>query len=261
MKILGGVVFIIIVALVITVGYFFLEEDTVINDNEIDEENEFQEMDLRVEFIPEEGIESQEIRALNEEDDIMFQLTIDELNEWTGANWDIFDETPEVGGREVDPAAFGFFDRAAAISQNNRKMIFSVSDYAVATTVSFLIVADIESGEIDMIREPAPGSVEDYFWSEDSSLVAYTLGTARAGGDFLAVDDVINFERKFILTEEDLLEILDPDQEMIEVGQFMPVFQDLEWEEDRLYFTTEHPEDDRVSWSISREGTELQIEE
>ncbi len=230
-------------------------------EEEVDTENEFAEMDLRVEFIPEEGIESQEIRVVNEEDEIMFQLTIDELNQWTQENWDIFEEEPEVGGREVDPGGFGFFDRVASISPNNRKMIFSVSDYAVATTVSFVIVADIESGEMGMIDKPAPGGIESFSWAEDSEMVAYSLGTARAAGDFLSVDNIVDFEREFILSEEELLEVLDPEEEMVEVGQFMPVFQDLEWSEGRLYFTTEHPEEDRTDWSVDKEGVDLRLEE
>ncbi len=255
MKILYIVLFIIFAVLAGAWYYMAME------DEEVDVDNDLQEMNLRIEFIPEEGIESQEIRVVNQDDEIMFQLTIHELNQWTEANWNVFTETPEVGGREVDPGGFGFFDRAAAISRDNRSMIFSVSDYAVATTVSFLIVADIKSEEMNMISKPAPGSVEDYFWSEDNSLVAYTLGTARAGGDFLRTDDVIDFERRFILNEEDILEVLDPDQEMVEVGQFMPVFKDLEWLENRLYFTTEHPENDEVRWSVDREGVDLQREE
>ncbi len=230
-------------------------------EEDMDTENDFAEMDLRVEFIPEEGIESQEIRVVSKEDEVMFQLTIDELNQWTQENWDIFEEEPEVGGREVDPGGFGFFDRAASISPNNRKMIFSVSDYAVATTVSFVIVADIESGEMGMINKPVPGSIEDFSWTEDSEMVAYSLGTARAAGDFLSVDNVVDLEREFMLSEEELLEVLDPEEEMVEVGQFMPVFQDLEWSEGRFYFTTEHPEEDRTDWSVDKEGVDLRLEE
>ncbi len=197
MKILYIILFI---GFVVLVGGLYMPTE----DEEVDMENEFAEMELQVEFIPEDGIESQEIRVINEENEIMFQLTIDELNQWTQENWDIFEEEPEVGGREVNPGGFRFFDRAASISPNNRNMIFSVSDYAVATTVSFLIVVDIKSGEMNMISNPALGGVEDYFWSEDNNLVAYTLGTARARGDFLRTDNVIDFKKEFMLNEEDI---------------------------------------------------------
>ncbi len=217
-----------------------------------------EDMRLEVEFIPEDGIESQEIRVLNEEGDIVFQLTIDELNQWTEENWHVFEEKPEVGGREVDPTGFGFFDRAVSVSNDNRKMVFSVSDYAVASTTSFVIVVDIDSGEMEMVRDPSPGSVEDYFWSKDNDLVAYTVGTGRARGDFLLVDDVVNLERRFMLDERDILEALESDEE---AGQFMPVFQYLKWSEERLYFTTEHPGNDQVRWSIDKEGEGLQKED
>ena len=243
----------------IGIGYLLLSEDPSFND--IDLNDTFQDMNLRIEFIPEEGIESQEIRVLNDDNDIIFQLTIDELNQWTEDNWGIFEEEPEVGGRSVDSGGFGFFDRAASISPNNQKIVFSVSDYAVATTISFVFIADFRTEEMSMINEPTRGGIENYYWSEDSSLIAYTTGTGRARGDFLFVDNVIDFERNFTLEERDLLEILDPNQELIDPGQFMPVFEDLEWVEDRLHFTTEHPENNQVRWSINRDGIDLQRED
>ena len=243
----------------IGIGYLLLSEDPSFND--IDLNDTFQDMNLRIEFIPEEGIESQEIRVLNDDNDIIFQLTIDELNQWTEDNWGIFEEEPEVGGRSVDSGGFGFFDRAASISPNNQKIVFSVSDYAVATTISFVLIADFRTEEMSMINEPTRGGIENYYWSEDSSLIAYTTGTGRSRGDFLFVDNVIDFERNFTLEERDLLEILDPNQELIDPGQFMPVFEDLEWVEDRLHFTTEHPENNQVRWSINRDGIDLQRED
>lgn len=241
------------------IGVFYLTQKEDLNDVEPsnDLRNDFQQMDLRLEFIPLEGVESQEIHVLNEDDEIIFNLTIDELNQWTRENWDIFEEAPEVGGRPVEPDNFGFFDRAASISDDNKKMVFSVSDYAVAMTTSFVIVADIRSGDLVMINEPTQGSAEEYYWSKDNNLIAYTTGTGRAAGDFLLVDDVKNFERKFILREDELLEVLDPDEEMFEVGQFMPIFQNLQWSEDRLFFTTEHPENGQLRWSINKDGANL----
>ncbi len=243
-----------IIFMLVGAGYFVLREDSIVDNNR------FQKMDLRIEFIPEEGIESQEIRILNQENKIIFQLTINDLNQWTEENWNVFKEAPEVGNRAVDPAGFGFFDRAVSISPDNERMVFSVSDYAVATTISFIIVVDIESGEMRMINTPARGSVENYFWSKDYK-IAYTLGTARSRGDFLLVDDANYLERYFILGERDILEALDPYEELVEVGQFMPVFRDLQWLENKLYFTTDHLENNQVRWSINKDGTDLKIED
>ena len=259
MKIFYSVLLIIVIILMLGLGYVAFREEPGINDRE--EGNDLEEMSLGVEFVPEEGIESQEIKVVNDEGVALFQLTIDELNQWTEANWGIFEEPPEVAMREVDPSGFGFFDRAASISPDNKRLVFSVSDYAAATTVSFVILADIETGEIEMVSELARGGVDDYVWSDDGDLVAYTLSTARAGGDFLRVDDVEQMEKSFVLNEEDLLSILDPDEELVEMGQFMPVFGDLEWRENRLYFSSEHPEDDRVRWSVAVDGSDLKVED
>ncbi len=260
MKIFYGVLFIAAV-IMIAVGYAGLTEQPVPGNDEPKPENGLSEKDLRVEFVPEQGVESQEMRVLNEADEVMFQLTIEELNRWTEDNWDIFEEPPEVAMREVDPGGFGFFDRAASISPDNRRLVFSVSDYAAATTVSFVITADIESGELDMVDEPTRGSVEEYVWSEDGDLIAYTLGTARAGGDFLRVDDVRQMQKSFALSEEELLAVLDPDQELVEAGQYMPSFGELKWRDDRLYFSTEHPDNDRVRWSVAADGSDLKMED
>lgn len=241
--------YIIIFIIILTgFGYFLLKD------------NQFQEMDLKIEFIPNEGIESEEIRILNDIDEIVFQLTLEELNQWTEENWNIFEEMPEVGGRIVNPAGFGFFDRAASISHDNKKMVFTVSDYALATTVSFIIIVDTESGEMGMINKLKMGNIEEFIWSEDSKLIAYTLGTGRAGGDFLSVDNAKELEEKFILREGDILEVLDPYEELVMVGQFMPLFRNLEWSEDRLYFTTNYLENGQVRWSINKDGRDLKKE-
>ncbi len=247
----------IVVIVLIGVGYFLLTEDPL----EIEPDNDLEEMDLRTEFVPEEGIESQEIRVLNEDDEIIFQLTINELNQWTEENWHIFDEEPEVGGRPVEPDGFAYFDIPASISPDNSKLVFSVSDYAALTTTSFIMVADLRTSEINMISEPTMGGVENYYWSEDSERFAYSVGTARATGDFLVVDDAGRHQRVFILGEEELLNIIDPDEEIVEVGQFMPAFQELEWSEERIYFVTEHPDNGFVRWSINGDGNDLRRED
>ncbi len=262
MKIFYSVLLFIVIISVMAIGYIFLTEEPVVSNDEPKPDDELLEMDLRVEFVPEEGIESQEIRVLNENNEIMFQLSIDELNQWTEDNWDIFEEAPEVGGRLVDSDGFGFFDREASISPDNKRLVFSVSDYAVATTVSFVIVVDIDTGEMEMVNKPTRGSVEEYAWSDNGELIAYTLGTARAGGDFLRVDNVLEMKNSFTLSEEELLGVLDPDQELVEVGQFMPVFSNPEWLDDRLYFSTEHPDsNDQVNWSVASDGLDLRTEE
>ena len=220
------------------------------------ENGEVELPEREIEFVAEEGMEAQEISVL-EGEEIIFSLTIDELNEWTADNWDHFEEPPQVAMREVVSDGFGFFDRAASISPDNSRLIFSVSDYAAATTTSLPILVELETGDMEFIKTPARGTVEEYFWNEDSSKVAYTLGTGRSGGDYLRVDDIDQMDISFELEGEDLLTELESD---IEANEFMPVFGQLNWVEDRLEFETEDPEsDDRLEWIIDSDGENLSI--
>ncbi len=259
-----GVIIIAVVAIAVLAVVFLTDVNERITKVDIDplskeEEKEEEKEKLEVEHVREEGEEAQVLKVVNEEGETFFELTIEELNEWTKENWDIFDEPPEVGMREVEPGSFGFFGRSSAISPNNEKVVFSVDDYAAATTVSFILYADIERGELNMVDEPARGSVENFVWSADSELVAYTLGTARAGGDFLSVDDTKEGRKVFTLNGEEIFEALDLDEETMDPGQVMPYFRDLEWSDERLFFTTDHPEkEESVKWSIDKEGEELQ---
>ncbi len=240
---------IILIAIIIAAGFFiFGPEEPENGDVEIPERE--------IEFIAEEDQEAQEIKVLQDEEEI-FSMTIDELNQWTTDNWDQFEETPQVGMRDIEPDNFGFFDRAASISPDNRQLIFSVSDYAVATTTSLPILVDLESEEMEFIRTPARGSVEEYAWNDDSSKIAYTLGTARAGGDFLRVDDLSAVDIAFELEGDDLIVQLESD---LDPTEFMPVFAQLNWSGDQLEFETEDPEsDDRLEWVIDSDGENLSI--
>ncbi len=210
--------------------------------------------DLSVEFLPDEGMEAQEITVVEEEETV-FSLEIEELNSWMEENWDRFDDPPTVAMRDIDPGGFGFFDRAASISPGGERLIFSVSDYAAATTTSIVVVADLETQELDLITDPVRGSVEAYAWKNDR--VAYTIGTARAGGDFLRIDDLTEMRVGFELSEEDLVVFLDSE---VEEGQYMPAFRDLNWDGDFLEFTTSDPDtEEDLHWRINFEGVDLEL--
>ncbi len=230
-------------------------------DNDPEENNEITERE--VEFIAEEDQEAQQIKVIEEDsnednEEEVFSLTIDDLNEWTENNWDQFDETPQVGPNNMNPGDFNFFDREASISPDNNKLAFSVSGYAALSTTSLVVVADLEEGEMDFITDPARGTVDEYTWSDDSTKLAYTLGTARAQGDYLRVDSIENMSMNFELEGEDLLEILEGKNE---ATQFLPIFNQLKWEEDQLKFTTEDPEsDERLNWVINSNGENLTLE-
>ena len=244
---------IILVVVIIAAGFllFGLEDPEEPGNGEV-------ELPARnIEFLAEEGQEAQEIRVLEEGSEDVFSLTIEELNQWTNENWGQFEEVPQVGMRDVESDGFGFFDRAASISPDNSKLIFSVSDYAVATTTSLPILVDLETEEMEFIKTPARGTIEGYAWNEDSSKVAYSLGTARAGGDYLRVDNIDQMDISFELEGEDLLTKLESG---IEANEFMPVFGQLNWIEEGLEFETEDPgSDDRLEWIIDGDGENLSI--
>lgn len=243
---------IIILLLIIAVGgLIFLG----LNSSVEPENGEAELPEREIEFTAQESEEAQEIKVLEDEEEI-FSLTIDELNEWTVDNWDRFEEPPQVAEREVVPDGFEFFDRAASISPQNDKLVFSVSDYAALTTTSIVIVVDLETEEMEMVMTPARGTVEEYIWNEDSSKVAYTLGTGRSRGDYLRVDDLEEMDIAFEIEGQDLLESLE--EEEVDSTQFMPVFGQLNWEGEKLEFESEDPQsDNRLSWSVDEDGSNL----
>ncbi len=203
-----------------------------------------------------EGIEAHGLSVIKKEDgEVLYEITIEELQNWMRDNWEVFEEPPEVALRPVEPENFTFFDPSAILSPDGKKLVFSVHDYSALTTLSFVLVADIDSSDLSVVKEPTMGSVEKFIWSADSKLVAYALGTARAGGDFLSVDDTEELEKRFTLSENEILEAIGTD---FENGDgFMPCFRDLEWKDDRLHFTTDSPHSAKIRWSINRDGENL----
>ncbi len=203
-----------------------------------------------------EGIEAHGLNVVDtKNDETIFSITLEELQIWMRENWDVFEEPPEVALRPVEPENFSFFDASATISPDSEKLAFSVHDYSALTTLSFVLVADIESGDLSVVKDPVRGSIERFIWSADSKLVAYVLGTARAGGDFLSVDDTEELEKRFTLSENEILEAIGTEYE--NGDGFMPGFRELEWKDDRLHFTTDSPHGVGIRWSIDRDGEGL----
>lgn len=184
------------------------------------------------------------IEVLDQKGNSILEYSIEEFNQWTKENWDVFEEVPQVGGRDVEPGNFGWFDETATISPDNEKLVFSVHDYAVATYTSFVGIIEIETKKVNLIKDPAPGDIDEFIWSPDSTHLAYTLGTGRAMGDYLQVDNVENLKKEFLLSQD-------------EVKVIMPRFRDLKWEEDVFKFITDDGKEGIIQWSIERDGTDL----
>ena len=242
---------IILAVVIIAAGFLFFG----LEDPEGPENGEVELPARSIEFLAEEDQEAQEIRVLEEDQEEVFSLTIEELNEWTSENWDQFEEPPQVAMREVVPDGFGFFDRAASISPDNSKLIFSVSDYAAATTTSLPIVVNLETGEMEFIKTPTRGTIEEHVWNDN--YLAYTLGTGRARGDYLRVDNIDEMDISFELEGEDLRMELESD---VDASEFMPVFGQLNWTEEGLEFESENPqEEERLMWVVDENGENLSL--
>ncbi len=190
----------------------------------------------------------------------IFFISIDELNGWMIDNWDNFEEEPEVGGRKVEPGNFGFFDQTASISENNKKLFFTVHDYAVLTTLTFIMVADIETGDLKTIEAPVRGNPENLLWSGSDFLVS-TFGTARSEGDLLYLFDFLNYKKVFSVSGDDLLINFPEIYSIDELTEFMPRFRELSWEGDYVFFKTDNPADldDYLNWKIDKNGQNLEI--
>ncbi|MGM0482752.1 MAG: hypothetical protein ACQEP6_02725 [Patescibacteria group bacterium] len=249
-------IIILFVLIGIVIYQNFPTEEVKENEKTPERETSEDQKDLQLKY-SEEDTRATKIEILNKEEEAEHSITIEEVSQWMEENWSVFEEPPKVAMRQVEPDNFTFFDKTAKFSPDQDKMAFSVNDYAAATTVSFILIMDTESGNLNMVKDPTRGSVEEFHWSKDSRFLAYPLNTARASGDMLSVDDTEDMEKKFTLEEEDLLEALEQEEDTT----FMPDFRDLKWKDDRIHFTTDSHEDGDINWSVKYSGEDLRKEE
>ncbi len=123
--------------------------------------------------------------------------------------------------------------------------MFSAFAYAMLTTVSLIGLLDPVDLTIDVLAPPAAGDVERFVWSPDGRYVATVLGTARAEGDRLRIDDVSAGRRVGAWTGGDVLDAAArAGQGVVEdPSAWTPRFRDLTWSEggERLAFATADP--------------------
>jgi hypothetical protein len=214
--------------------------------------------ELKVSYVG-KGTETNEIEIKNEKDVIVYSININQLKDWLKENWSSFDKEPTVGMRAVEPANFNFFDQTGSLSPDKETLIFSVHDYSVLTTVSFVITANLESKKLALVNEPVRGEIEKFIWSPDSLHVAYVLNSARAQRDYLSVDSIEEMSKNFVLDQDSLLNTLK--MEELNSNEFLPSFRNLKWEDEKLYFTTNSPEEEeqKLQWSINKEGEGLKL--
>ncbi len=194
------------------------------------------------------------IKIADEDGNLLFNYSIQEFRSWAKENWDdLFEERPSFGElREVDPELFYLFNKTASFSPKFDKLAFSVSDYAAATDISFIGIIDIETREVDLIRDKNIGGVREIIWSPRQNYLAYILDTARAGGDFISIDEIDGMKKIVTLSEKDL----NQEQDFL-----MPEFHELSWsdDEEKLFFKTDFNE--VKSWSFNLSDKIVQLEE
>ncbi len=85
------------------------------------------------------GISAREIKVVSaKNEEIIYRITIDELNQWLEENQHVFEEIPEVVGTLMTPKNFQFFDQTASLAEECSKVSFSVHKYAALTETSFI---------------------------------------------------------------------------------------------------------------------------
>ena len=195
--------------------------------------------------------EGERLIVFNEEGETIFEYGISDWQEWAETNLEQFLSEPVVIGDQVmGPERFDLFN-VAEVSPEGDRVAFAVSTYAMLTTISLIGMIEIESRDVAMVGESATGGIRDLFWSTDGNLIAYSLDTARALGDFLRVDDIQNLAEYWQLSGDDVADEED----------LLPQFNDLEWSENRLFFTTVDQVGRRIGWSVNESGTDLRREE
>jgi hypothetical protein len=160
----------------------------------------------------------------------------------------------------VDFDGFRQFDRGAALSPSGERLAFSVSDYAAATTLSFVSFLDVDADTVALVGDLNRGRIDNLRWSPGGRYVAYRLHTARAQGDGLSVDRAAPPQKIASLTGHDVLEALDTS--MAHPSTFQPAFDDLTWtNESNLSMTSRAPSGERIRWRlVVNDGTLTKID-
>lgn len=184
----------------------------------------------------------------------------------------------EIGTIEVGVDDFDRFGVASAAPGGDR-VLFSVTTYAVLTTLSLVGVLDAEDGSIRMLPTPRVGDLQDPAWAPDGGYVAYALGSARSSGEEVRVEALDDADGGVALTRRKLhaawLREGLPTAGDVTPDGYLPWFRDLAWSSGRLRFTADAPGAGRgeppppgadepslepVRWSVGPEGQDLRPE-
>ena len=194
------------------------------------------------------------IRVVAATGEPLLRYTLPEWRRWAEANLTRALGGPVmIGENERPPSTFDGFG-AARLSPAQDRLAFSATTYAMLTTVSVVHLLDLEEQDLSVVRDPPFGSVRGFHWSPDGHYLAYALGTARADGDRLRIDDARRLEPAVELDGQKLIEAARRSGREVaaEARQWLPQVRQLEWSESgRLLFTTdEFDGGGELRWSV-----------
>jgi hypothetical protein len=225
----------------------------------------FPPKEIIIEKVPAEPIEvnlSPDFKTIQvkKEGQLFYIYTIEQWQEWAKKNWSTLKLKPiimgELGVIGDEPEDFVQFN-SASLSLDKIKIAFAISSKEIAlSTFSITGVLNLETKEVTIIPNILGGSVEKIIWSPNSTHFAYTIGTARAEGDKLSLDDVLNKKNNFVLDGERIGTILGETSPV----HFIPQFRDLRWSfnGEKLYFKTNGKgSSGETEWVIDVDGTGL----
>ncbi len=198
---------------------------------------------------------------------LVFTFTMDDWRAWASEHLEARLGGPVmIGDVEMAPSTFYAFG-AAAVSPDGTRVLLAATTYAMLTTASVVTLLDPVDLTLEVVAEPAYGDLEEVVWSPDARFVAYTLGSARASGDGLRIDDLLDMRPAFELTGPELLARgQTPDGAAVPSPyDWFPGFRDIRWlTPDSLAFVSFElalpAEVGAVRWSITVDGGDLRTD-
>jgi hypothetical protein len=193
-------------------------------------------------------------------------LTMLELEGWRAWARDHLEASlggpARIGEYVMPPEAFDGFG-VASLAPDGRRVFLTTTTYAMATTLSVVSVLELGPERYGAMAEPAFGDVEEVVWSPAVQHVAYSLGTARASGDALRVDDVAAFVAVHELDGAALIDASGGLLAALDHRDWLPEIRQLAWlSPDVLSFVTHGATDadDPIRWRLAIETGDLRID-
>lgn len=209
----------------------------------------------------------QTVTAFAPDGAVAFTYTIENWRAWADEHLaDALGSPVTIGDVEMPASTFHTFG-FAEMTPDGRRVLLVATTYAMLTTASVLTYLDPDTLDLEVVAEPAYGDVEALAWSPGGRFVAYSLGSARAFGDGLRVDDLEARRRVLELDAHAVLASAAGSAlgAVVDAYGWFPAFRDLAWSDDgALAFTTHDPavgaEEGELRWRFDVGSGELRVE-